>query len=450
MDSMDLDHDMDIDVDLVADQPIVPEPEPTHHSDGEIDEDDADPRCPSKIYLRGLDVMNAKEVKAYVAEHCSDSNVDLDRIEWIDDTSANLVFASQDMASSALVALAVDPIADISHLSARQLLRAREFSSKPDVALQLRPARESDRKEVGAASRSRFYLLNPEYDPEERRRRNETRRYRDRNGDGYSRNHGRRGREDETDEPFDVNLYDDSPAPTETRSTRDRPRRRRSLTPENETTDLMTDSYRPSYSNRGKELFPDDIGSRNRSASPARDRDGDQSMDDTANNGLAGVRDRNRSRAHALKSHTSRQNRVRELFPTAATGDSGRLDDTVEDTAVLLSKGIMLPLMDGSNDTPAAAGTSRRLEDRITVPGKRSLADRVTLPNSTEDSAFNIRGMAAQRSANTGFAIKGQAGKSVKELFPDKFGSNAGKELFGNAPSGGRNRQRKKAGDLFD
>ncbi|KAI1750058.1 hypothetical protein F4782DRAFT_258849 [Xylaria castorea] len=456
MDSMDLDHDMDVDVDLVPDQPIVPEPDPGNRSPGEID-DDADARCLSKVYIKGLNVMNPNDVKAYIAEHCSDGSLDLERIEWIDDDSANLLFASETIASQALVALAADPISDGSQLSTRHLLPAKPFLTRPEIALQVRPARESDKKQVGAASRSRFYLLNPEYDPEERHRRNEARRYRDRNGDSFPRRHRRQSRTEESEEPFDVNLYDDSSAATNTLSTRERPRRGRSLTPEYETADSRTDSYRPS--NRGRELFPDSISSRrgtsrDRSASPVRDRDGDRDgdrdMDDLANHGSAMARERNRHRAHAIKSHFSRQNRAKELFPTEAASENGRLDDKVEDAAILLSKGITLPLMDGSSDTPAPAVPSRRLEDRITIPGKGNLADRITTPESMGNSAFSIRGAASQRSSNTGFAIKGSAGKSVKELFPDQFGGNAGKELFGDAPVGGRSRQRKRAGDLFD
>ncbi|GAW16775.1 hypothetical protein ANO14919_062130 [Xylariales sp. No.14919] len=446
MDSMDLDHDMDIDVDLVADEPIVPEPDPGNRSPGEID-DDADARCPTKIFIKGLDVMNPNDVKAYVAQHCSDSDVNLERIEWIDDNSANLLFASENTASQALGALAADPILDTSQLPARHLLRAKPFSTKPEIILQVRPALESDRKQAGAASRSRFYLLNPEYDPEERRRRNEARRYRDRNGDGFSRKRGRQVQADEGDEPFDVNLYDDSPAATSTQMRRGR---RRSLTPDYEAAESKISSYRSS--NRGRELFPDSIGSRprssrDRSASPARDRDGDRNMNDAVNDRSAIAREQNHYRAHAIKSHISRQNRAKELFPSEAASESGRLGDTVEDAATLLSKGITLPLMDGSNDTPPI--TNRKLEDRITIPSKGKLADRITSPDSTGSSAFSIRGAASQKASNTGFAIKGSAGKSVKELFPDKFGSNAGKELFGDG-SGARPRHRQRAGDLFD
>lgn len=423
-----------------------------NRSPGEID-DDADARCPAKVYIKGLDVLNPNDVKAYVAEHCSDSSLHLERIEWIDDNSANLVFASENVAEQALMALAADPATDASQLPARYMLSTRPFTTRPEVVLQIRPALESDRKQAGAASRSRFYLLNPEYDPEERRRRNETRRYRDRNDDGFSRRHGRQPRPEESEEPFDVNLYDDSSAATVTSSTRARPRQRRSLSPDYETAEPGINSSRPS--NRGRELFPDGTSSRrgtsrDRSASPARDRNGSRDRDGLENDRSAMVQERNRYKAHAIKSHISRQNRAKELFPADPASESGRLGDRVEDAAVLLSRGITLPLMDGSSDPPTLAVPSRKLEDRITIHGRGKLADRITAPDPTGSSAFSIRGTASQtRSSNTGFAIKGSAGKSVKELFPDKFGSNTGRELFGDG-SGGRPRQRQKAGDLFD
>ncbi|KAI1112584.1 hypothetical protein F5Y14DRAFT_421143 [Nemania sp. NC0429] len=452
MDSMDLDHDMDIDVDLVPDEPIVAEIDPGNRSPGEID-DDADARCPAKVYLKGLDLMNPRDVKAYVAEHCADSSIDLERIEWVDDNSANLIFASESIASQALAALAVDPIIDVSLLPTRHMLPAKPFTTKPEVALQVRPALESDKKQAGAASRSRFYLLNPEYDPEERRRRNETRRYRDRNDDGFSRRHGRPPRPEEGEELFDVNLYDDSPAATAAPVARARPRRKRSLTPDYEMAEPGINQRRPS--NRGRELFPDSTSSRrgtsrDRSSSPVRDRNGDRDTDDPADDRSAMVLERNRHQAHAIKSRISRQSRAKELFPADPASQSGRLVDRVEDAADLLSRGITLPLMDGSSDPPPPVMPSRKLEDRITIQGGGRLADRITMPDATGSSAFSIRGTASQtRSANTGFAIKGSAGKSVRELFPDKFGSNAGRELFGDG-SGGKSRQRQRAGDLFD
>ncbi|KAI1487535.1 hypothetical protein F5X96DRAFT_681161 [Biscogniauxia mediterranea] len=450
MDSMDLDVEMDLDVDLVPDEPIIPEPDvldtSRSRSPGEID-DNPDALAPTKIHIRGLDILNPNQVKAYVAEHHPEDPVE--KIEWIDDSSANLVFASEPAASQALACLVAGSTRDINQLSPRTLLPAKPFSQNPEVILQVRPALFSDRKQAGAASRSRFYLLNPEYDPEERRRRNEARRYRDRGGDNDPRRRSKQRNSYDSGEQFDVSLYDDDEATLASRAAKSRPRRRRSYTPDSD-----RDERRTSYwnENRGKELFPggDKRGgsSRGRSASPARDRDGDRSIDGFASDG-SGVRDRDRNRqsARAIKSRLSRGNQTRELFPDSQSSGSGRLGDSTEDAATLLAKGITLPLMDGSNDAPPTQ--SRRLEDRISPPGSGRLADRITGPGGTTEAAFNIRGTANRRSSHQGFAIKGVAGKSAKELFPDKFGSNAGKELFADGLEG-RSRRRQRAGDLFD
>ncbi|KAI1468950.1 uncharacterized protein F4812DRAFT_425287 [Daldinia caldariorum] len=446
MDTLDLDMEMDVDVDLVPDEPIIPEPEfqdaPGNRSPGEIVDDDT--VIPGKVHITGLDVMNPEEVKTYVAEHFPEEP--LERIEWIDDSSANLLFSSESVAPRALSFLSAQDKQDVSQLPLRQLIFAKPFSKRPEVVLQVRLAVASDKKQAGAASRSRFYLLNPEYDPEERRRRNEARRYRDRDGEGYNRRRTREARDREAEEQFDVNLYDDDEAALSRRASYSRPRHRRSYTPDTSEDGYGRDSYHPG--NRGKELFPDNPNGRNesrrrRSASP-RGRDSNQTMDDIANEGLAA---RNRDRARAIKSRISRSNRVRELFPDRSGEESGRLGDEVEDTSTLLAKGIMLPLMDERDDSRATPGL--KLEDRITVPGKSKLADRITSADKSRDSGFNIRGTASQRSANQGFAIKGSAGKSAKELFPEKLGANAGKELFADRIEG-RSRQRQRAGDLFD
>lgn len=386
--------------------------------------------------------MNPNEVKAYVAEHYSEEP--MERIEWIDDSSANLLFGSDAAATRALSSLALEDLLDISQLPLRKLIPAKPFSKRPEVTLQVRPAVATDKKQVGAASRSRFYLLNPEYDPEERRRR-DPRKYRERDGDGNGRRRGRDSRRDDYGDQFDASMYDDDQA---TLSSRTSPaqRRRRSYTPDSDE-DRQARRYRSD--NRGKELFPNGSGSRNgfrrdRSASPTRDRDDDRMTDDTQSD-AAGTRNRNRARA--IKSRLSHGKQTRELFPDKTGTGSGRLGDDVEDTATLLAKGIMLPLMDETSDIPASGG--RRLEDRITVPGKGRLADRITSARDTADSGFNIRGTASHKTTDQGFAIKGSAAKSAKELFPDKLGGNSRRELFADGLEG-RSRQRRRAGDLFD
>ncbi|KAI1462503.1 hypothetical protein F4805DRAFT_137081 [Annulohypoxylon moriforme] len=435
MDTMDLDVEMDVDVDLVPDEPIIPEPElrdaPGNRSPGEVDDvDDDDTPVPNKVHIRGLDIMNPDDVKSYVAEHFPDEPVK--RIEWIDDSSANLLFSSGSVAARALNSLIVEDVQASTQLPPRKTINAKSFSKKPEVALQVRLAVMADKKQAGAASRSRFYLLNPGYDPEERWRRSEARRYRDRDGDGYGHRRAREPRYQEVEDQFDASLYDDDEATLTNRALQSRPYRRRSYASDTSDDRWGRDSYRSE--NRGKELFPQNSSGRSgpqrqRSASP-RNRDDDERMDDATNGGSA---NRNRDRARAIKSRLSRTNRTRELFPDEPTTEAGRLGDSVEDTTTLLSKGIMLPLMDGSNDTPTNG--SRKLEDRITFPEK--------------GSGFSIRGTASQRSTEQGFAIKGNAGKSAKELFPEKLGINSGKELFADRLDG-RLRQRQRAGDLFD
>ncbi|KAI2619129.1 hypothetical protein GGS26DRAFT_573588 [Hypomontagnella submonticulosa] len=446
MDTMDLDVEMDVDVDLVPDEPIIPELElrdaTRERSPGEIDDEDTI-LIPSKVHIRGLDTMNPEEVKTYVAEHFPEEPIE--RIEWINDSSANLLFGSDTVGTRALSFLAAEEIQDINQLPLLKLIPAKPFSKKPEVMLQIRLAVASDKKQAGAAQRSRFYLLNPEYDPEERRRRSEARRYRDRDSDSYNRRRTREARNREAEEQFDVSLYDDHETTLSNPASLSRPRRRQSYTPDSSDEKWGTNSYR--NENRGKELFPTRPSSRGesrreRSASP-RDRDDDQTMD--ISNGASAAR--NRERARAIKSRISRSNRSRELFPGKSAAGSGRLGDDVEDTTTLLAKGIMLPLMDERSDVPVKE--SRRLEDRITGPRKDKLADRVSRADDMEDSGFNIRGSASQRSTNQGFAIKGNAGKTAKELFPEKLGINSGKELFADRMDG-RTRQRQRAGDLFD
>lgn len=103
-----------------------------------------------------------------------------DKLEWIDDTSLNLVFGSEGIAHEALVALASVHVADATQLPPLEPIPAKSFSGKPDSTLSVRVAVTGDRKVAGAAQRSCFYLLHPEYDPEERKRRGDTRgKYRD-------------------------------------------------------------------------------------------------------------------------------------------------------------------------------------------------------------------------------------------------------------------------------
>lgn len=346
---------------------------------------------PTKVHVRGVDTLNTDEIRTYVKSHYGPA----DRVEWIDDTSANLLFASESIARDALIALSSIDIADPSALAPGETLVGKPFDGKPEVSLRVRLAVQSDRKQPGAALRSRFYLLNPEFDPEERRRRS---RYRERDGD--RRRSERRGRRDSDDGGgvrFEASMYDDVP-----RSARER---RHSESPERP----------PSFAqqNRGKELFAGRSSrTRDRSASPARDLDGDESMGDERASSSG-----NRAKARSLKDRisTDSRNRSKELFPTKKpSGHGGQLDQL-----------------------ESAIGSARlREEDRPKV---------VDVPSEPRDAGFNIRGVARQGGQGEGFSIRGAA--SATELFPSKLGaSNAGKELLGGRA---KRNPRQRAEDLF-
>ncbi|CAG7566501.1 unnamed protein product [Fusarium equiseti] len=404
---MDLDIEMDDAVDTVHDVPVADlgrddilqpdEPEePGEVAEDEPATDESKTLIPSKIHIKGVDSLHTSDIKAYVKSHFGD----VDRVEWIDDSSANLLFPSEPTARDAIVALSSVPVADATALAIGETLPAKPFEARPEISLQVRFAVLSDRKEAGAALRSRYYLLHPEHDPEERRRKNQENRsrYRERDG-GYRGDGGRRRRASDDDvETYEASMYDDAPRPARRRRDSDIEERPRSYARENQ----------------GKELFSGRKTQRDRSASPRRDGDGDDLMGDRASSSG------NRVRARDLRDRISGGNNSKELFPT---------------------KKSIKQFGGGNLDTLERAIGSARLkdEDRPKV---------VNVPNTRGDgNSFNIRGMANQQGNGEGFAIKGAAGTNARELFPTKLGgNNAGKELFG---GGGRSKTRQKAEDLF-
>ncbi|KAK3499668.1 uncharacterized protein B0T23DRAFT_370450 [Neurospora hispaniola] len=483
---MDLDIEMDVDdVHDVQDIPQIPEAY-THdiitgeeQEPGEIDDDGPDnvngngdhaqsdkALVPTKVHVRGLDTFNPEQVKGYVAEHCGLTQ--LDRVEWIDDTNANLVFRSEAIAQEVLVALASVAIADPTALPPLEEVPAKGFSGKPDSVLFVRFAVQGDRKVVGAAARSRFYLLHPEYDPEERKRRGEfrDRRYRDRD-DGprgrknyrNDRNDRRRELEEEESEPFDVNLYDDDSTAlgkriTRPASTRPRSRSRRGSVSSN----FSTESNRlRSYSrqNREKELFPDRRRSRsprqrNRSASPLRDRDSDARMD------LDAERDNRYRDAASLRSREKGRAIKERLARTESPRDRSRDDNTTKELFPSKANKPKELFPTKVSSTIGSRAMMDQVEEDVGKLASAKLADRITRTTTTTTSAggFSIRGLATKNiSTDQGFRIKGTGTTSttVKELFPEKFsgtGTNAGKELFAEKLEG-RGQRRRRAEDMF-
>jgi hypothetical protein len=414
---MDLDIDMDdaaageafqdIHEDLPRGDDILVPDEPEEPGevadDGELNEDDdaSNTIVPTKIHIRGLDNLHTDDIKSYVKAHYGG----VDKVEWIDDSTANLVFNSEPTARDAMVALSAIDIADATALGVGETVPAKALEGRPESSLHIRFATEADKKQAGAALRSRYYLLHPEHDPEERRRRHQENRprYRDRdnrdNRDSRDSrdnrgNGGRRRRySDEEVETFEASMYDDAPQPSKD--------------------DRSSDRSGPyaREENRGKELFSGRAvgrpsAKRDRSASPRREDDGDAAMDVFASSSG------NRTQARSIRGRLASESRSKELFPTKPSNRGGQLDQLEQ-----------------------AIGSARLKEEDM----PKIIAD-------TSGDSLNIRGVANQRARgkDSGFSIKGAA--NAQELFPGKFGSgNAGKELL----DLNRSKKRQKAEDLF-
>lgn len=363
-------------------------------------------------------------------------------MEWIDDTSANLVYESADIALEALRAFVTAEVTDVTQIPLMHIVPAKPLSTKPESTLEVRPAVAGDRKQAGARDRSRFYLFNPEYDPAERRKRGGGgRRYRDRDDGGYrSQRYDDREQEnrmrDDAEAGFDASLYDDDEVALAQRAAKRRP---------DSSSDSDSRRRRSRFRRGRKELFPDRdsrSGSgvlRNRSASPMRgdDRDEHQHREEAreiARKKQVEAASANRLRAQVIKAHMKEAVATKELFPHKTGVNHRRSDafDAADETADLFAHKMSVPLTDGSADAH-----SGRLTQTLGT----------TTRNLNNETGFSIRGAAKSQPAPS-FSIKGAAGGQAKELFPSHFGENSGKELFSERLEG-RGRQRQKAEDLF-
>ena len=415
----------------------------------------ADPEntTPHKVHIRGVDDLTTDDIKALSIEHFpSDSPT---RIEWIDDTSANIVYSTPGAGLTALdhLSLQSSTTAQIT-----ELRMAKTLSSRPDSILQVRTALTSDQKRPRAHEASRFYMMHPEHDPREQRRRDKS--YHS-NGDyrrlRYGDNEDKRRRRRNKEEGFDASMYDDG----DTHSSR---RGSLASSPEGRTQRAI-DSYR-TRRNGVNEI-------RDRSASPDR-----QSGD--------GSRRRNRTPPPAYRTRDPHpfptQNEGKELFPAKAKRDSENVGkdlfsdrllaagstkelfphktntilhrrsdafDAADETADLFANGMSVPFTDGVD-----RGATKSLASRITAPyestyGRLKGSDPELSMDSSSDkndaAGLNIRGASRK---DQGFSIRGSAAGTIKDLFPNKATGNAGKELFAEKLEG-RGARRTRAEDMF-
>ena len=477
MDSMDLDIDLgsvdDFNEDLAVTETISEYAVPSSQiSDSEL--------VLHKLHIRGLEDLTTSDIKAFSAEYYP-SGTPL-RVEWIDDTSANLVFEGEKTAMIALQHLAL-PSNENDSLPVSQLRAAKALSTHPGSSLYLRIAAVTDQKRPRAYEASRFYMMHPEYDPREQRRRGgNSQGHGDYHRKGYSDDEHRRRKRRDKEDGFDASMYDDGAASSRPGSISSSANKhgiegKRSAR-------LLGDSYRPARNekngarisrdrsaspngrnrhnppptyrsrapppipreNKGKELFP----SISRS-----DRDIDRNDADLFSSRILAA-DENKL-LYSTKSRMSREatpnskdrfgNRMRaaevkkELFPHKVNPSKhSRSDafDAADETADLFANGMSVPFTDGS-------GSRRSPTNRLRFSGSKTQVD-----GGDIGSGLNIRG--AAREKNQGISIRGGAAitaiGTMKELFPGKAASNAGKELFAEKVDG-RGGRRNRAEDMF-
>ena len=445
---------------------------------------------PHKVHLRGVDDLTTDDIKAYATECYPDEACK--RIEWINDTSVNIVYETPAIAMKGLAHLTADGVMEATVIPELQLRIAKSYSARPEAPLKVRTALFTDQKPKRAYEASRFYMMHPEHDPRERRRQgssgpDEYRRRR------YGKQEHRRRRRDDDEQGFDASMYDDNEDALAARQNgiRHRQDSRSTMTSEGEATSSKEGSRAgaiPSGPARRGRYGTNDR--RRRSASPRRGggngrfgrrtpppryelQDPDPFPHENATKELfpsksSSVMDigaelrgvtsmakgkelfPNKNPSGGMKS---------ELFPNKKSPRSHRRSDAFDAadiTADLFANGMSVPFVDGANERPTPAA-SRSLADRITDGsnfGRLSQNDPDPDPEALQDlenGGFSIRGIAKQPSE--GFSIRGMASdipthSRVKELFPGKASGNAGKELFGGGLQS-RGGPRNKASDMF-
>ncbi|KAI9849706.1 MAG: hypothetical protein M1837_002832 [Sclerophora amabilis] len=518
--AMNGDMDIDMDIDIQAGESEMAgleaeamrmEVQPSEAPAATTPMKDADPSTPipptdprevaaHKVHLRGLDNLHTGDIKQFASEHFP-INLPL-HIEWIDDTSANLVYDTPETALRALTNFSLGENEECSKFSPLQSRMAKVLSTHTDSRLEVRLAVVGDKKQAKARERSRFYLFHPEYDPGERRRREprdrrrgDRRRESEGNGDYQRRRYDdreeRRRRDKEQDSGFEASMYDDNPSALSSREL-SHSERHQSYSSYSSGNDERRNGARRVKFDRSspRELFPARLNEkrstnrRGRSASPMRDIEVGE--DSGARSKLRSGRLRDRSYtppSHRIRSSSppfARANGNKELFPSkfgsrdisvelrgvSPSGPSKELFpnksstivhrrsdafDAADETADLFAGRMSVPFTDGSQD---ASKKPRSLADRISrVPRSTTTFKEeeatTSLPSAGKNRGFSIRGAAAQQE-DQGFSIRGAAGSAMegKELFPSKSGANSGKELFAEKLEG-RGGRRRKAEDMF-
>lgn len=411
--------------------------------------------CPEKVHIRGLDNLATTDLKLFIEENQGSSG--FERIEWVDDTSANFIYESAEASLQALLTFSLTQDVDPASLPVTQLRPAKSLSTHPDSMLSVRQAFTTDVKKSRAHEASRFYLMNPDKDPREMKRQRRDR------GDGPQR---RKRRQDDRDMAFDESMYDDDSGATDLLGPRKSPL---------QFSDDGGDDRRKRVrfdGNRGRDLFSKNSKSdgrlRNRSASPGKEGDGRFGFaEETSRSRRRSVTPPTRNRPSDLLP----QRRGIELFPDKAGSVRGvelfpnktppaKSNRDLFPNKTPLSNHRRTDAFDAKDETSPVAfhhkqkEKTRDLFERINRPqtsfGRLSDAAQVSshVDVAQADSTDDISVLGQAKGAQAGgFSIRGAAQgteKSAQELFPDKFSN----DLFAEKIQG-RGGPRKRAQDLF-
>jgi len=420
-----------------------------------------------KVHVRGVDDLSTDNIRTFASDYFTEADP---FVQWIDDTSANLVYKDKSMAKKAIREFVMHAVTEeeiINHPF--ELRTAKPLVINPGSMLTVRIAKMADRKQRGAKDASRYYLMHPDVDPNERARRVG----RAENGDYKRRRfddkeHKRRRHQDDNDDTtndFEASMYDDAPAAKKTVER-----------------------------GRERDLFSR-VSRRHRSASPVANGDAIP-MSDSDSDSAPQRRRRNGYRNRDSPPPPRRNNAGRELFGSASKSTSRtggmRSDDpsiftrisksvqpeskdrtmtTSYETNQGVARQLRADLKAAQNNSPARSHRRARAIDSRVEETYEDLTERFGRKSISLDSTKSVReqtansgkelfdrdvnsGFSIKGSANQGMSIKGRAG-DVKELFPDRFstgnsgrGGNAGKELFDQPVRARVPRQR--ADDLFD
>ena len=470
---------MDLDIDLASvddlNEPLAISNAITEHTlpSSQIPDNEL---APHKVYISGLEDLTTSDIKTFCGEHYPSK--DPPRIEWIDDTSANLVFEGEETAMVALRAFsrATD---DSESLPSTQLRVAKKLSTHPDSFLYVRIAAVTDQKRPRAYEASRFYMMHPEHDPREQRRQGGgiqgKNAYREK---GYSDDERRRRRRKDKEDGFDASMYDDAGASSRLeqissfsierghkkrrnsriRGNSYRPARHqsnvlpgsrdRSASPNGRHRNNPPPTYRSRdphpfpHENEGKELFPSIPQSGQKAGRNTKDLFSSKLL-------TAGVTKRfypekcALAREAAPKSRDLFSNRARaaevkiELFPHKLNSSKQSRSNAADETADLFATRMSVPFMDTSSSHESP------IQHLITSGFESQVDDGVV------EFGLNIRGASREQQ---GLSIRGGAAlhtiETIKELFPREAAGNAGKELFAEKIDG-RGGRRNRAEDMF-